>query len=56
LDLAVNPLKVREWSLKRITLKDVNHLGLDIIVIIQDHVGNLDIGLVELGNYENFNI
>jgi hypothetical protein len=46
----VNPLKVKEWLLKRITQKDVNHLERDIIVKIQDHVGNQDIGLVELGN------
>jgi hypothetical protein len=45
-----NLLRVREWLLKRITQKDVNHLEQDIIVKIQDHVGNQDIGPVELGN------
>ena len=50
LGLVVNLLKVKEWLLKRITQKDVSHLEQDIIVKIQDHVGNQDIGLVVLGN------
>jgi hypothetical protein len=45
-----NPQKEKEWLLRKITLKEENHLGLDTIVQIQVHVGNLDIGLVKLGN------
>jgi hypothetical protein len=50
LDSVANLPKVKEWLSKRITLKDVNHLELDIIVktLVQD--GNHVIGLVELGN------
>jgi hypothetical protein len=46
----VNLQKVKEWLLRKITQKDVNHLELDIIVQTLDHVGNQDIGLVKLGN------
>jgi hypothetical protein len=50
----VNLQKVKEWLLRKITQKDVNHLEQDTIVQIQVHVGNQDIGLVELGNLNQF--
>jgi len=48
--LVVNLQKVKEWLLRKITQKDVNHLERDTIVQIRVLVGNQDIGLVELGN------
>jgi hypothetical protein len=46
----VNLQKEKEWLLKKITLKDVNHLEQDTIVTTQVHVGKRDIGRVVLGN------
>jgi hypothetical protein len=43
-------LKVKEWLLKRIILKEEDRLEQDIIVTVQDQDGNPDIGLVEHGN------
>jgi superfamily I DNA and RNA helicase len=45
----VNRHTEKEWSLKKITLKEENLLELDIIVIILDQDGNQDIGLAEVG-------
>jgi hypothetical protein len=49
--LEESPPKVKEWLLKRIILKEENHLEQDIIVTIQVQDGNQDIGLVEHGNF-----
>jgi hypothetical protein len=46
----VNPLKVKEWLLRKIILKDVSLLEQDIIVLALAHVGNLVIGHVKPGN------
>ena len=46
----VNLQKENVWLLKKITPKDEDLSGLDIIVIIQGQDGNQDIGPVELGN------
>jgi hypothetical protein len=49
----VNPLKVKEWLLKRIILKEGDLSEQDIIAIILDQDGNQDIGHVEHGNKIN---
>ena len=44
--------KGKRMVIKKIILREENHLGLVIIVIIRDQDGKRDIGLVELGNMD----